>query len=212
MKLHLGCGKTYMDDWVNIDASKKVQTDLVFNLDKINQRHRLPYDDNSVEAILASHLLEHLQNPMKLMQELYRVAEPGCICNIKVPHGASDSAWTDPMHVRPYFPTTFAYFGQPCYEHYVDYGYTADWEPTVLEIQPQEHFMGLNDQEFLNAVQLSRNSVWEMSCFLRAIKPAREQLLSLNTAPKIIVVRPEPKTPTIVLGGLGNGGSDIQLS
>lgn len=211
MKLHIGCGKTYMNDWVNIDSSKDVQTDLLFDVDKVSPRKKLPYDDNSVEAILASHVFEHLQNPMKLLQELYRVATPDCILNIKVPHGASDGAWTDPTHVRPYYPTSFAYFGQPCYEHYVSYGYTADWEATKLELTPQEHFLRLNDQEFLNAVQLSRNSVFEISCFLVPHKPPREQLMSLNTIPNIIVARPRAEEPSFVLGGV-NGGPDIQLS
>lgn len=199
-----------MDGWVNIDSSKQVQTDLLFDLNKISQRTKLPYEDNSVDAILASHVLEHLQTPMKLMQELWRVAAPDCVCNIIVPHGASDGAWTDPTHLRPYFPTSFAYFGQPCYEQYVDYGYTGDWEPTELEITPQEHFMHLADQDFLNAVQLSRNSVWEMSCFLKARKPARKQLMSLNTAPRIIIVRPNAPSP-FVLDGNGNT-SGIRLS
>jgi len=37
----------------------------------------LPFDDNSFDVILCNHVLEHIPNDTKAMQELYRVMKPG---------------------------------------------------------------------------------------------------------------------------------------
>ena len=57
MKLNLGSGnsKTMKDlGYTNIDIYKTEYVDLVLNIEK-----KLPYEDNSVEAIYCSHALEH---------------------------------------------------------------------------------------------------------------------------------------------------------
>lgn len=37
----------------------------------------LPFDDNSYDVILCNHVLEHIPNDHKAMQELYRILKPG---------------------------------------------------------------------------------------------------------------------------------------
>lgn len=37
----------------------------------------LPFDDNSYDVILCNHVLEHIHNDQKAMQELYRILKPG---------------------------------------------------------------------------------------------------------------------------------------
>lgn len=37
----------------------------------------LPFDDNSYDVILCNHVLEHIHNDHKAMQELYRILKPG---------------------------------------------------------------------------------------------------------------------------------------
>ncbi|GMN10481.1 class I SAM-dependent methyltransferase [Croceitalea sp. MTPC9] len=37
----------------------------------------LPFDDNSYDVVLCNHVLEHIPNDTKAMQELYRVLKPG---------------------------------------------------------------------------------------------------------------------------------------
>ncbi|MDF2433973.1 MAG: hypothetical protein JWP44_3604 [Mucilaginibacter sp.] len=55
MKLHLGCGKNVKEGYINID--KYVDLPGVENLDIFN----LPYSNNSVDEILAEHLIEHIR-------------------------------------------------------------------------------------------------------------------------------------------------------
>ena len=54
MKLHLGCGSKKLEGWVNIDSVPDYSPDLVHNL-----RNRLPYENNSVDEVLAEDILEH---------------------------------------------------------------------------------------------------------------------------------------------------------
>lgn len=56
-----------------------------YNPDIIGDIHDLPFEDNSKEAILCLAVLEHVKNPIKAMEELYRVLQPGGKLLIYVP-------------------------------------------------------------------------------------------------------------------------------
>ncbi|HZP31094.1 MAG TPA: methyltransferase domain-containing protein, partial [Acidimicrobiia bacterium] len=111
-RLHLGCGRSPLPGWVNVDAVAGPGVDLVHDLDRCADRP-LPYPSDSVDEFLASHLLEHLHHPLPFMQELHRVARPGAAATFHVPYGSSDDAFEDPTHVRQYFVNSWIYFGQP---------------------------------------------------------------------------------------------------
>lgn len=56
-----------------------------YNPDIVGDIHNLPFVDNSKEAILCLAVLEHVENPIKAMDELYRVLKPGGKLLIYVP-------------------------------------------------------------------------------------------------------------------------------
>lgn len=62
----------------------------------------LPFADNSFDVILCNHVLEHIPNDTKAMQELYRVMKPGGMGIFQVPQDLSrvvtfqDDSITDP--------------------------------------------------------------------------------------------------------------------
>lgn len=76
----------------------------------------LPND--GADVVIASHILEHLQEPLAFMQELSRITRPGGVIWIESPselsalrEASSDpedhsfsSFWDDPTHVRPWSP------------------------------------------------------------------------------------------------------------
>lgn len=47
------------------------------NVDIVGDAHELPYNDNTVDAIYISAVLEHLKEPIKAVKEIYRVLKPG---------------------------------------------------------------------------------------------------------------------------------------
>jgi SAM-dependent methyltransferase len=172
-RLHLGCGRSPLEGWVNVDAVSGPGIDLVQDLDACTE-HPLPFEDGTVGEFLATHLLEHLQHPLPFMQELHRVARPGAVARFHVPYGSSDDAYEDPTHVRQYFLNSWVYFGQPAYWR-ADYGYRGDWRTESVELLvARDRYEGVEPQSIFEDVMRARNVVLEMRAQLVAVKPIRE--------------------------------------
>ncbi len=56
-----------------------------YHPDIVGDIHNLPFADNSVDAIVCIAVLEHVENPIKAIQEMYRVLKPGGYCYLYVP-------------------------------------------------------------------------------------------------------------------------------
>ena len=101
MKLNLGCGSKLYDGYVNVDKFDIYNIDIKHDLEKFPY----PFNDNSVEEIILSHVLEHIgQDPdifMKILKELYRICKNQALIKIAVPHPRHDDFISDPTHVRP---------------------------------------------------------------------------------------------------------------
>lgn len=62
---------------------------------------RLPFPDNSIKSMVTHHCLEHVGDGfIRLMDECFRVLEPGALMRIIVPLFPSHSAISDPDHKR----------------------------------------------------------------------------------------------------------------
>ena len=116
MKLNLGCGRSKIKGYVNIDISKEVKPDKVWDLEKVPS----PFKDNSVDEILAYHVLEHIHNFIPLMHDFWRISKNGAVIKIKTPFYSAWGQFNDPTHVRFFTPFTFNYFeGKNNYSHEV---------------------------------------------------------------------------------------------
>lgn len=56
-----------------------------YNPDIVGDIHDLPFDNESIEAIFCLAVLEHVENPIKAMDEIFRVMKPGGKVLIYVP-------------------------------------------------------------------------------------------------------------------------------
>lgn len=70
----------------------------------------IPLDDNSVGVINASHVIEHLKDPIKTMREIHRVLCHGGWAFIEVPSTEGNGAWCDPTHVSFWNEDSFPYY------------------------------------------------------------------------------------------------------
>ena len=108
--LNLGCGSRLMAGYINVD--KFGEPDLKLDLETFPW----PWDSNSVSRIELCHVLEHLGAQVdiyrQIIQELYRICEPGAIVHIVVPHHRHDDMFHDPTHVRPITPFGLSMFSQ----------------------------------------------------------------------------------------------------
>ena len=184
LKLNLGCGRSPQPGWVNVDIARIPGVDVVADLDSCRTQP-LPFEDDSVSQFQMLHVLEHIKDTLALMQELYRIAEPGAQLVIRSPYGSSDDAYEDPTHCQRFYMNSFMYFAQPTYWR-ADYGYRGDWaiEDLVL-IMPKEGNQGLSADEILRKVKQLRNVVAEIAVMLKAVKPMRPADRSLQVPPTV---------------------------
>lgn len=109
-RLHLGCGLTAPEGWLNVDGSLQVvlarrpwlKRLLVFtgilppkqaaipwrpSVVRLDLTRPLPYPTGSFSAVYSSHLLEHLYHDqaLALLKECHRVLRPGSVCRVVVP-------------------------------------------------------------------------------------------------------------------------------
>ncbi|UKV13797.1 methyltransferase domain-containing protein [Thalassospiraceae bacterium SW-3-3] len=82
MKLHLGCGKRYIPDFIHIDAIDYDHVDHVAAIDNLSF-----IGDGSVDLIYNCHVLEHFKrrDVPKVLAEWKRVLKPGGVLRISVP-------------------------------------------------------------------------------------------------------------------------------
>ena len=186
-KLHIGCGRNILDEWINLDLMGLPGVDIIADLDACMDTP-LPLEDNTIEEFYASHIIEHINNPLAMMEELHRVAKPNAKAIFRCPYGSTDEAFEDPTHVKQYFLNSFGYFSQPFYWR-ADYGYRGDWlTEKITLIVDKKTWQGKSSQELLEIVNRYRNVVKEMIVELKAIKPIRVPKKELQTAPKIEIV------------------------
>jgi len=112
--LNLGCGphkkaSTEEIKWINIDKDRRVNPDLFLVLGKAP----LPYIDNTIDFVWASHILEHIKETkdfVQLMEEIWRVCKSEAKVDIRAPYGLSEAGIADPTHERLLCAWTFKYF------------------------------------------------------------------------------------------------------
>tara|TARA_Y100000034_G_scaffold72127_1_gene86983 strand:+ start:4876 stop:5346 length:471 start_codon:yes stop_codon:yes gene_type:complete len=105
MKLNLGSFTEKFPGYLNVDIDPGVNPDICCDIEK-----GIPLEDNSVTEIKANMILEHINDIIFVMNELWRIMKPGAILNIVVPHESSAMAWGDPTHKRVFNEESFGYF------------------------------------------------------------------------------------------------------
>lgn len=128
LKLHLGCGTVIKPGYINIDRE---DSDQVTGIDL--EKYELPFDDGSVEEIIADQVFEHIEGFRYLMNELHRVLVPLGHLVCSVPHSSFPEAFQDPTHVTYFTDRWFLYFlkGDPLFETYgKNYGFKG-WSRLV---------------------------------------------------------------------------------
>jgi SAM-dependent methyltransferase len=116
MKLNLGAGSAPLKGWVNVDCVQLCGIDVVHDLDT----GPWPWPDDSVQAIEAIDVFEHVADPLLFVNECWRILRAGRYAHILVPDFRGPNAFTDPTHRRFCTPATFNYWlpGTWLYEHH----------------------------------------------------------------------------------------------
>lgn len=106
----LGGGEDPSPGFINIDIRKLPTVDIIHDLEKFPW----PFPSNSVDLLVASHLVEHLQPHggvfIDFMNEAWRICKNGASFMIAAPYGTSTGFVQDPSHCNPVNEVTWSYF------------------------------------------------------------------------------------------------------
>jgi ubiquinone/menaquinone biosynthesis C-methylase UbiE len=98
---NLGAGSIKLPGWVSVDAYGNPDVTWDLNVTPF------PWDDDSVDAILMSHILEHVDEWWACFKECARILKPGGTLKIHVPDESSRTALTYRDHLHVFSPASF---------------------------------------------------------------------------------------------------------
>ena len=104
--LDLGCGPTKFPGAIGADMNPASAADVLCHFDRGN----LPFADNSFDHVRAVHVIEHVADVVKTVEELHRVTRPGGTIYLVTPHYTDFSSFSDPTHHWHLTSFSFRYF------------------------------------------------------------------------------------------------------
>jgi len=103
-KLDLGCGlQKKMEGSIGLDKRPASHVDVVHDLNIFPY----PFPDNEFDYIEMSHIIEHIDRPLNLMNEVYRISKNGTTIRIITPHYSSQLSYGDLEHFHHFGYVTF---------------------------------------------------------------------------------------------------------
>jgi SAM-dependent methyltransferase len=113
--LDVGCGIHKQPGSIGIDRNPASRADVLADLD----RFPYPFADSSFDRLTAIHVIEHVDNVIRTMEEFHRLVRPGGSVRIETPHYTDFSSFCDPTHKSHLNSFSFRYFG----ENHAGFGY-----------------------------------------------------------------------------------------
>lgn len=180
MKLNIGSGYKRIPGFLNVDHDPLVAPDFLVDLENL----KLGIPDNSVECVIAHHVLEHIGLGFDaLMQELYRICTDGAIVDIVVPHHRSEIYFSDHTHCRPITVDMMRLFSKKYNRYHIDtYGSSSgfglklnvDFEIADFSYSPypkwKDRFEHMTNEQIDEVVMDYNNVFHEVNIQLKTIK------------------------------------------
>ncbi len=116
--LDVGCGIRKAPGAIGVDRNAASAADVLCELD----RFPYPFADSAFDTILATHVIEHVSDVIRTMEEFHRLARPGGLVRLVTPHYTDFSSFCDPTHRWHLNSFSFRYFG----ENHGGFGYYSN--------------------------------------------------------------------------------------
>jgi O-antigen biosynthesis protein len=121
--------------WEGFETVDLLDASIITDLNE-----RWPFEDNSVGVINASHIFEHLKDPIHTMNEAYRVLAPGGWLFVEVPSTDGRGAFQDPTHVSFWNENSFWYYTNAEYAKYISPAYQGRFQSSrVVTYFPNDY-------------------------------------------------------------------------
>lgn len=106
--LDVGCGVKKFTGSIGIDNNPRTKADVLCDLDHFPY----PFRDNSFDQLRAIHVIEHVADVIRTMEEFHRLVRPGGNVILETPHYTDFSSFCDPTHRWHLNSFSFRYFGE----------------------------------------------------------------------------------------------------
>jgi SAM-dependent methyltransferase len=106
--LDVGCGVNKLPGAIGVDRNPRSRADVLCDLD----RFPYPFRDNSFDRLQAVHVIEHVSDVIRTVEEFHRLVRPGGTIFLATPHYTDFSSFCDPTHRWHLNSFSFRYFGE----------------------------------------------------------------------------------------------------
>ena len=135
--IEFGCGNSKHPEAIGVDSNPRTQADVIHNMDVFPY----PFEDNYADHIICHNVLEHVDDFISVMGEIWRIAKPDCTIEISGPFMSSVNYYSDPTHRRAFTSRSFDYFVKDSDAREYDYSehefelMSVEYDPDQIEIR-----------------------------------------------------------------------------
>lgn len=104
--LEFGCGNSKSPGVIGVDFNPRTEADVIHNMDVFPY----PFEDNYADKIICHNVLEHVDDFIAVIEEIWRIGKPDCILEFSGPFMSSVNYFSDPTHKRAFTSRSFDYF------------------------------------------------------------------------------------------------------
>jgi SAM-dependent methyltransferase len=106
--LDVGCGINKYPGAIGIDRNYNTRADVIADIDRVP----FPFRDGAFREIRAIHVIEHVEDVIRTLEEFHRLSAPGGRIVIVTPHYTDFSSFCDPTHRWHLNSFSLRYFGE----------------------------------------------------------------------------------------------------
>ena len=167
LKVDIGCGDKPTLGFLSLDCLAYLEPDILCDVEE----EPISLPNNSCNHIICNYMLEHVEKPLAVMNEIWRICVNGANVMVGVPHAGWDGAYKDPTHKHFFTEDSWKYWNSRD-DSIPHYGYECKFDLVQLEIRLHPDFVGKNknDPELQFAMKHYRNVIEKIDFHLRAVK------------------------------------------
>ena len=158
--LDVGCGINKYPGALGLDNNPASRADVLADLD----RFPYPFRSGTFDGLRAIHVIEHVSDVIKTMEEFHRLVKPGGRVHIETPHYTDYSSFCDPTHKHHLNSFSFRYFG----ENHGGFGYytRARFREITVRVKLLAFWRWLGFELLVNRVPRFRRFWEHYLCFV----------------------------------------------
>lgn len=133
-KLNLGCGEDRKEGFLHIDHNPLAHPEVLHDLNVFPY----PFEEGELDEVVASHVIEHLDKPFLVMQELHRILKVDGTLEVRVPHFSRGFTHAEHAHG---FDITFPLYFNPNFTKSGYYGVHFELQDMKLRWLANAHLL-----------------------------------------------------------------------